>query len=298
MHDSFTSEGPAKADGLAEGHRWILGEVTTLHHYNPSGVPSGYLISSARDMSHFLSASMNQGRYGQTQILSPASVAAMQRRQVDAGDGSSYGLGWRRGSLGGVPAVYHFGENYNSETLAFMEPQNRRGAVILSNAQGLLATMAYRSIEYGVARLLAGQDPGTSVVSVPTLYAGFDTIVVVSLALTLMPLVRLRRWASALGQQRRLRVRTVARIAFELTIPVLLIVLLRVFIGLIGATWHEIFMLVPDVVGWLLILCAAVFASGLLHIAIALRFVAMRRRQRPNPSSTDAAQVDVAVPSV
>jgi hypothetical protein len=297
MSHSYTSESPAQADGLAQGHRWIFGEVTTLHHYNPSGVPSGYLISSAQDMSHFLRASMNQGRYGQIRVLSSASVTAMQRRQVDAGDGSSYGLGWRRGSLGGVPAVYHFGENYDTETLAFMEPQNRRGAVILSNAQGLLATMAYRSIENGVARLLAGRDPGTAAVSVPTLYVGFDTLVVISLALTLLPLVRVRRWASTLGQHGRLRARTVVRIALELAIPVLVVVVLRVFIGLIGATWHEIFLLVPDVVGWLLTLCAAVVATGLLHTVIAVRFVTVRRHRSSDVSSSGAAHVDVAVPS-
>jgi CubicO group peptidase (beta-lactamase class C family) len=299
MSHSYTSEGPAQEHGLAQGHRWIFGEVTPLHHYNPSGVPSGYLVSSVQDMSHFLTASLNSGRYRQQRVLSSRAVAAMQRGQVDAGDGSSYGLGWRQGTLGGVSAVYHFGENYDTETLAFMEPQNGRGAVILSNAQGLLATMAYRSIEYGVARLLDGRDPAAATFSVPTLYAGFDTLVVASLALALLPVFRIRRWAARLAAQRRLRAWTAVRIALELAIPVLVVVMLKVFIGMIGATWHEIFLLVPDVVGWLLSLCCAVIATGLLHTAIALRLVTARRhRHSSNPSSPDPARTDVPVPSV
>jgi CubicO group peptidase (beta-lactamase class C family) len=285
MSHSYTSEAPAQSDGLAQGHRWIFGEVTPMHHYNASGVPSGYLISSAEDMSHFLSASLNHGRYGRMQVLPSAAVIAMQHRQVDAGDGTTYGLGWRQGSLGGVPAVYHFGENYDSETLAFMEPQNRRGAVILSNAQGILATVAYRSIENGVARLLDGQDPSAALLSVPTLYAGFDTLVVVSLALVLLPLIRLRRWTSRLAQQRRPRPRTVLRIAVEIVIPVLVVVLGQLFIGMIGATWHEIFLLVPDVVGWLGALCVAVFATGLLHAAIATRLVIASKAGGPISTS-------------
>jgi CubicO group peptidase (beta-lactamase class C family) len=299
MNHSYTSEAPAQSDGLAQGHRWIFGEVTSLHHYNASGVPSGYLISSAEDMSHFLSASMNHGHYGHSRVLSAAAVAAMQHRNVDAGDGTTYGLGWRQGSLGGVPAVYHFGENYNGETLAFMEPQNGRGAVILSNAQGILATMAYRSIENGVARLLDGQEPSPTALSVPTLYAGFDTLVVVSLALVLLPLIRLRRWTSRLAQQPRPRARTVLRIAVEIAIPVLVLVMGQLFIGMIGASWYEIFLLVPDVVGWLGALCAVVFATGLLHAAIATRLVIASKAGGPlSTSSPHKDPTDLPLSSV
>jgi CubicO group peptidase (beta-lactamase class C family) len=290
MTDSYTSEAPARADGLAQGHRWIFGEVTAMHHYNPSGVPSGYLISSAQDMSHFLSASMDGGQYGQTRLLSSRTAAAMQRRQVDSGDGSSYGLGWRQGSLGGVPAVYHFGENYDTETLVFMEPQNRRGAVILSNGQGILATMGYRSIENGVARLLDGRPARAGAVSVPTLYAGFDIVAFASLALAFLPLVRLGRWASRLAQRPRLRVRSAVRIAVEVAVPVVVVVLVRLFIGMIGASWHEILLLVPDVVGWLLALCAVVLVTGLLHAIIATRVLSRRRARSSSAVTPDQSR--------
>jgi hypothetical protein len=168
-----------------------------------------------------------------------------------------------------------------------MEPQNQRGAVILSNAQGILATTAYRSIENGVARLLDGRPAEPTAVSVPTIYAGFDILAVASLALALLPLLRMRRWATRLAQQPRLRKRTVVRIAAEVATSTLVVVLIRIFIGLIGASWHEILLLVPDVVGWLLTLCAVVFLTGLLHASIATRVVWRRRTRRSTPAAPD-----------
>jgi CubicO group peptidase (beta-lactamase class C family) len=291
MAHSYTSEAPARADGLAQGHRWIFGEVVAMDYYNASGVPSGYLISSAQDMCHFLSASMDGGRYGRTRLLSSGATAAMQRPQVDAGDGSTYGLGWRQGSLGGVPAVYHYGQNYNTETLAFMEPQTGRGAVILINAQSLLALNAFRSIENGVARLLDGQDPGNPAIPVPTMYVGFDTIVIVSSGLALLPLLRIRRWARRVAGPGRMRRRTVARVVAELAAPVLVLVAARIVIGMIGATWHEMFLLVPDGVGWLWGICGATFTAGIAHAVIAARVMTTRTRRSVSaqPTGRDTA---------
>ena len=300
MTRSFTSQAAARSDGLAQGHRWLFGEITPMEHYNPSSLPSGYLISTAQDMCRFLAASMNGGRYSRARLLSTRALTAMQSPQVSAGDGTTYGLGWRQGHLGGVPAVYHFGENYNAETLAFMEPTTGRGAVILINSQGLLATPAFRSIENGVARLLAGQDPDKSVVPVRTVYLGFDTLVLVSLTLALLPLIRARRWAGTAGRRpggtlRRTRLRIVA----ELAAPVLVLLGTRLVIGMIGATWREMFLLVPDVIGWLWALCVTVFATGLIHAAIAARHSGHRAQHGantgPDPSET-AAKVSMPLP--
>ncbi len=67
-------------------------------------VPSGFLIASAEDEGHFLIAQLNGGRFGSTTILSPQGIAAAHAPGVAVGDGGdTYGLGWRTGSLGGVP---------------------------------------------------------------------------------------------------------------------------------------------------------------------------------------------------
>src|SRR5207302_1882135 len=77
MHDSFASEQEARRDGLAQGHRWIFGVSTPFEYYNGAGVPSGYVVSSAEDMTHYLIAQMNEGRFGSTPILSSAGIVTM-----------------------------------------------------------------------------------------------------------------------------------------------------------------------------------------------------------------------------
>src|SRR2546422_9106672 len=70
MHDSFASEPEARRDGLAQGHRWFFGVPTPFDYYNVSNVPAGYLISSAEDLTHYLLAQMNGGRFGSATVLS------------------------------------------------------------------------------------------------------------------------------------------------------------------------------------------------------------------------------------
>src|SRR2546421_3059450 len=68
MHDSFASEQEARRDGLAQGHRWIFGVPTPFDFYAVSQVPAGGLISSVQDLTHYLVAQMNAGRFGSTSV--------------------------------------------------------------------------------------------------------------------------------------------------------------------------------------------------------------------------------------
>ena len=206
MHHSFTSAQEAQRDGLAQEYQWLFGlAVPAQSHYTPSQLPSGYLMSSAEDMCNFLIAQMNEGRFGAASILSPAGIAAMHAPGVPTEDGSeTYGLGWVTGSIGGVPVVHHDGGHPNARTFLFIEPGARRGAVLLFNSSGALAESALTEIKVGVARLLAGQEPGpASSLSLPTLYLIVDLVLAVLLALVLWPLLRLRRWDRAGGRTSR-----------------------------------------------------------------------------------------------
>ncbi|HZG68401.1 MAG TPA: serine hydrolase domain-containing protein, partial [Herpetosiphonaceae bacterium] len=88
MRHSFASEQEARQDGLAQGYRWVFGRLVPFHErYNTSQLPSGYLISSAEDLAHFLLAQLNGGRFGSTTVLSPAGIAAMQAPGVSTGSG-------------------------------------------------------------------------------------------------------------------------------------------------------------------------------------------------------------------
>jgi CubicO group peptidase (beta-lactamase class C family) len=281
MRHSFAAELPARRDGLAQGHRWLFGQpLPANERYNTSQLPSGYLISSAEDMTHFLIAQLNGGRFGTTSVLLPQGIAAMQAPGVPVGPGAgTYGLGWKTQTLGGVPVIQHYGDNFYYHALAFIEPQTRRGAVLLMNGFGIVpVASAFKQIEEGVAQLLAGQQPaGASSVSLGWLYLSIDAVLGGLLALALWPILRMRRWEQRLRQQhspgwlRRLRVGL--RLGWELGMPVMLLLGVRLLFGAnLGAqSWEELWLAFPDFTVWLWAIALVMLLSGAIRLAVLLR---------------------------
>src|SRR5438552_26733 len=204
MHDSFASEQEARRDGLAQGHRWIFGVPTPFDFYPVSQVPAGGLISSVQDMTHYLVAQMNGGRFGSTSVLSSAGIATMHAPAVLREGGSgSYGMGWVNGPLAGVPAIWHGGNIAHFHALLLIEPQTHWGAILLVNANSVIPP-GLDSLDAGVTRLLAGQTPQAST-SLTTVYLILDGVLAVLLALALWPLLRLRRWSTKFEQRQHRR---------------------------------------------------------------------------------------------
>jgi len=286
MRHSFTSEAEAQQDGLAQGYQWAFGLLIPAHYrYNPSQLPSGYLISSAEDMSHFLIAQLNDGRYASGSLLSAASAAAMQRAGVERGAGGGYGFGWVVAPVGGVEAVWHDGVNETYHSLLLMEPGTRRGVVLLSNAFGIVAyESAYRELESGIAQMLAGQEPApASGPSLGSLYGIIDGLLATALALAGIPLLNMRRWQRwllARQQAGRLpRTRVLLRAAWEIgfALSFLLVVRLVIVPGLGAHSWGEIFKGFPDFVLWLWVFALIGLVTGIARLFVILRAAGSHR---------------------
>jgi CubicO group peptidase (beta-lactamase class C family) len=276
MSHSYSTQAAARAAGpVAQGHRWVFGLLRPMNHDNPAGLPSGYLLSTARDMSRFALALLQGGVLDGHRVLSAATVRMMQRATVDAGDGTSYGLGWQQGRIGGVPVVYHLGANYDVETMLAMQPRFGRAVVLLINAQGLLATTTFRSIEAGLVRLTSGETPDQPGMSVPTLYGIVDAVLVALSALVLLPLLRLPRWAritAPVRAERRRGGRVAARVTAEIVVPLVTLAAGTVLVVQpLGATWHQMFLLVPDFVAWLWVAAAVTVGTGVARAITATR---------------------------
>jgi len=296
MRHSFTSEEAALRDGMAQQYQWLFGlTVVSPSHYTPSQLPSGYLMASAEDMCHFLVAQLNGGRYGAASILSAQGIAAMQAQGVPTGaTGETYGLGLLTGAIGGVPIIHHDGADPGVRTFLFIEPQNRRGVVLLFNSFGLLPDSAFTEIETGVARLVAGQEPGpASSLSLPTLYLIVDAVLAALLALALSPLLRLRRWGQRLRLNEQVgrpwRLRVGLRLGWEFSVPVAVLVTVRLALSVLGAqSWYEGLTLLPDFVAWLWTIALVVLLTGVLRGALVLgvlRRTADMRSVRISPSA-------------
>ena len=88
MRDSFTSQAAAEQHGLATGYHYWFGRPRAAElPYNRGLIPAGYLISSAADMTHYLLAQLNGGRYHEhLGAFGRGSGRAPQTRRRDAED--------------------------------------------------------------------------------------------------------------------------------------------------------------------------------------------------------------------
>ena len=161
MRHSFTSQDEAKQNGMSTGYSTFFGiPLAKDQPFNRGNIAGGYLMISAEDMAHYLIAQLNQGRYGETSVLSPAGMDAMRQPIVSMGVGEDhYGMGWVVGPVNGNPVVWHDGENVNFSTFMLTDPQAKLGIALLSNANGTFVSKANSQIGEGVYAILLGQTP-------------------------------------------------------------------------------------------------------------------------------------------
>jgi CubicO group peptidase (beta-lactamase class C family) len=301
MHHSFASEPEARRDGLAQGYRWLFGVPVPFDHYEAFAVPAGSLVSSAEDMTHYLVAQMNGGRFGSATVLSPTGIATLHAPGVaiteGSGTGSSYGMGWINGTLARLPAIWHDGTEPHFSTRLLIEPQTHWGVVLLENANNFIPldgeNTALLSLEDGVTHLLAGQAPQASL-SLGTLYLILDGVLVVLSALAILPLLRLRRWSRRFEQRQRQRpqfLRLGLRLAWDVALPVALLLLLLWFVNNFnGATFYDVWLTYPDLDSWLLVICALLLLTAICRAVLAIRVLRRTAAQRsavtPSPSLT------------
>ena len=99
--------------------------------------PWGGLRGTPSDVTHFLQMHMNKGRYGDSQILKPETVAAMQEMQTSI-DGSplGFGLSWwiKEDEFGEF--IGHNGSTAVAENVMHFYPDLDLGVVVMANIPG------------------------------------------------------------------------------------------------------------------------------------------------------------------
>jgi CubicO group peptidase (beta-lactamase class C family) len=198
MRHSYTSKTAAQQNGLAMGHRhWFSRPFPAPNLPVPRGsLPSGQLISSAEDMAHYLIAHLNGGRYGDVQVLSAAGIDELHRGVAEyvAGGISAgrYGMGWYERELGPTKTFTHAGNVPDFSALMALLPEQKRGVVLLFNADPYGLPPITEEVGMGVTALLAGQEP-------PPIRLDF-----VQWIMRLLPLIPLVQVAGVLATRRQL----------------------------------------------------------------------------------------------
>lgn len=150
MTNSVVLIGPSPAD-LATGHHPWFGGVRTYEGGVGFAInaPAGGIVSSAEDMGLYLAMWLN----GEDDIVSAKTKNAMVTASGPASP--SYGLGWSIDTQSGT--VYHSGLVPGAEALASFSPAEKKGIVVLVNANGGLGFADTWYLIGGVAARGLGQ---------------------------------------------------------------------------------------------------------------------------------------------
>jgi CubicO group peptidase (beta-lactamase class C family) len=280
MRNSYTSEAAGQPQGLATGHNYWFGRPRSADEpYNRGLIPAGFLISSAEDMSHYLIAQLDGGRYDGTSVLSPRRIGELHRPAVGTSEAdTSYGMGWLVGPVNDIPAIHHQGETFNFHSNVVLIPQSREGVVVLMNAENsldLFTSGRMGTIGNGVTSLLEGRDPPSppSNVAIFIAYAALFAMLVLQARGIAKSVVALRR-----GRIRRGRIGPWWRIGLSLVLSLVWALFVLVLVPKqLGLPLSVLAMGFPDLV--YLLLASALVALGWAVVKAVWTYAALRAEQ-------------------
>lgn len=199
--------------------------------------------------------------------LSPSALATLQAQGAQA-EGFSYAMGWCVGTTAGAPSLWHGGSLPGYRTALVLQPEERWGVVVLSNL-GSSFEDTTRLIARGVTARLRGLPAPED--GFPLARASRAALAAVALACGLMAwrLARVPRWwARRRPGTADARRRLVARLAVEVLLPLLVLLLVQRLVGL--PLW-ALLEAVPDVTAGLGLLLLLGTLLPVLRLAYVLR---------------------------
>jgi CubicO group peptidase (beta-lactamase class C family) len=283
MNRTFTSKEQAVENGLAIGHRTWFDHALAFDEPVPrASVPQGFIISTAQDMSHYLVAQLNGGRYGDVSVLSPAGTEELHHGVAREGDGDTYyAMGWNAGTVAGEKAVWHEGDTFGYQSFMVLLTDARWGVAVLSNVNDIPANSRFEEIGFSVAGMLVGKAPTTEHVHDSDLAHAFF------LGIVALQLIGMARTVSLLRRWRRdpaTRPTGTAAIVFRVALPSVVNLLwgIAIFIGLPSAfvSFQTLTWAVPDI-GYLLLASGAI-ALACSAIRAGLLYPLLRQPARAN----------------
>ena len=202
MRHTYTSPAMAQQHGLAAGHQYWFGIPFAAPNVPiPHGsLPAGLLFSSAEDLARYLIAFLNGGRYGEGQIVSSAGIAELHRGVADIRAMGlalgRYGMGWFVDKIGPTKLVWHGGTLPDFAGYMALLPEQKKGVVLLFNADHHWLNPVLAEFGRGVAALLAGEPskPIPFVRMIPWMLRGQLLIPVFQIAGVVATLRLLRCW--------------------------------------------------------------------------------------------------------
>ncbi len=122
-------------ENVASAHTLQQGVLTVFPQTNIDVIgPAASMSSSVNDLSHWLIAQLDSGRYDGKQVIPYEAIRATRYPQTIEGSYSQYGLGWSIDDYKRVQVISHGGGILGFFTGVAMVPELNLGIVVLTNS--------------------------------------------------------------------------------------------------------------------------------------------------------------------
>ena len=132
-----------KADNIAKAHTYVNGEMSVIPFQSIDNLaPCGSISSSVSDMSHWLIAQLDSGKYDGERVIPfsvlqrtryPQSIQGRVRHPYNQTHFTLYGLGWGFQDYEGKELIQHTGGVNGFVTSVTLVPEEKLGIVVLTN---------------------------------------------------------------------------------------------------------------------------------------------------------------------
>lgn len=266
MKHSYISQANAVKNGMAIGNRVLFGfPVTSNLPYFTGGLPEGFIISCAEDMTHYLSAYINGGKYKNISVLSEASIAEMFKPVSKIIENQYYGMGWKISLDNGKTIIWHDGDTANFHANMTILPDSKTGIVNLYN-MNLLWLPIVNNIPKGIEKIVAGEEPPSKFLNATIVNIILDIIYVAIAFDIIWTLIKIKKWRNQLKQgHKKLRKILIPLIILDFLIPILI---LLYFPKIFGVNWAIGLLYIPDLSYVLIVMSTCFLIIGIIKLIL------------------------------
>ncbi|MCP4970190.1 MAG: beta-lactamase family protein, partial [Arcobacter sp.] len=160
MKGSFASVDNLDKENITQGHRlWFGQAVKSNFPFSRVMLPAGYIISNVEDISKYLIAQLNNGKYKKEQIFSPTIIKQVQTPSATIiKDDMHYGFGW---FVDTSEELYlsHTGSTPGYTSAMVIYPEEKLGIVVLTNITSYtLGSKELNSLAGGIIDIIKNKE--------------------------------------------------------------------------------------------------------------------------------------------
>lgn len=289
MDNSYATLDEAAKHGLAVPYRRLFGYNAAYdgpYVYIPGDAPAGYLYASAEDMSHYLIAQINGGRFENKSALSPEGIRLMQTEPVPG----TYAMGWMTARINGLPVIGQPGGSIGFQAQAYIVPEQQLGVIVFANVLDAIDSTLFKShiittthIATGVISILNERPTGGSFLSISQKYLLVNGIMIILSAWLLYTVARTARrclgpWRPDPSASSAKSFKVIANIVLEFAG---LFIVLILSMTQVVPVWHIAEIYQPDVILWLKMMAVLLALKGMMETIRLVRLYYWVRRSRP-----------------